>query len=191
MAFRFALAPILRLRQSIERQRTLGLQEANLRVSRAQQKLAELDRYLSDSAQADSAALAAAARPPNSSSLLYCVRICNASARNSSRTFASWNPAPEGAWQIPSGISGNARFSKPCVLASAACISRSSYAGSNKNSMPVICCNAGIIEIELEKLNREFEWPTFYRLVIAGLCPATLAASTRGNVPVSHAALSF
>jgi flagellar export protein FliJ len=59
MAFRFALAPILRLRQSIERQRTLGLQEANLRVSRAQQKLAELDRYLSDSAQADSAALAA------------------------------------------------------------------------------------------------------------------------------------
>jgi flagellar export protein FliJ len=59
MAFRFALAPILRLRQSIERQRTLGLQEANLRVSRAQQKLAELDRFLSDSAQADSAALAA------------------------------------------------------------------------------------------------------------------------------------
>jgi flagellar export protein FliJ len=59
MAFRFALAPILRLRQSIERQRTLGLQEANLQVSRAQQKLAELDRFLSDSAESDSAALVA------------------------------------------------------------------------------------------------------------------------------------
>jgi flagellar export protein FliJ len=59
MAFRFALAPILRLRQSVERQRTLGLQEANLQVSRAQQRLAELDRFLSDSAEADSAALVA------------------------------------------------------------------------------------------------------------------------------------
>jgi|SRR5208282_1379900 len=59
MPFRFALAPILRLRQSIERQRTLHLQEANLQVSRAQQKLAQLDRFLSDSLQSDSVALAA------------------------------------------------------------------------------------------------------------------------------------
>jgi flagellar FliJ protein len=59
MAFRFALAPILRLRQSIERQRTLRLQEANLQVSRAQQKLAELDRFLCGCAQSDAAALAA------------------------------------------------------------------------------------------------------------------------------------
>jgi flagellar FliJ protein len=59
MAFRFALAPLLRLRQGIERQRTLQLQEANLRVSRAQETLAQLDRYLSDSAQSDATALIA------------------------------------------------------------------------------------------------------------------------------------
>lgn len=59
MSFRFALAPLLRLRQSMERQRTLQLQQANLQVSRAQEALAKLDRFLSDSAQADSAGLAA------------------------------------------------------------------------------------------------------------------------------------
>jgi flagellar export protein FliJ len=59
MAFRFTLAPLLRLRQSVERQRTLKLQEANLHVSRAQEKLAQLERSLSDSAQSDSTALQA------------------------------------------------------------------------------------------------------------------------------------
>jgi flagellar export protein FliJ len=59
MSFRFALAPLLRLRQSIERQRTLQLQEANLRVSRAQEALAQLERYLSGSAQSDATALIA------------------------------------------------------------------------------------------------------------------------------------
>src|SRR5208283_4571872 len=59
MAFRFVLAPLLRLRQSIERQRALALQEANLKVSRAQETLAQLERFLSGSAQSDSAALAA------------------------------------------------------------------------------------------------------------------------------------
>jgi len=59
MPFRFALAPVLRLRQSIERQRTLALQAANLQVSRAQENLAQLDRFLSDSDQSDSAGLAA------------------------------------------------------------------------------------------------------------------------------------
>jgi flagellar FliJ protein len=59
MAFRFTLAPLLRLRQSIERQRTLKLQGANLHVSRAQEKLAQLERSLSDSAQSDSTALQA------------------------------------------------------------------------------------------------------------------------------------
>ncbi len=59
MAFRFTLAPLLRLRQSIERQRTVKLQEANLHVSRAQEKLAQLERFLSDSAQSDAAALRA------------------------------------------------------------------------------------------------------------------------------------
>ena len=59
MSFRFALAPLLRLRQSIERQRTLQLQEANLRVSNAREILAKLDRLLSESAQNDSAALSA------------------------------------------------------------------------------------------------------------------------------------
>lgn len=59
MSFRFVLAPILRLRQSIERQRVLQLQEANLQVSRAQETLSQLDRFLSDSGQSDSAALSA------------------------------------------------------------------------------------------------------------------------------------
>lgn len=59
MSFRFVLAPLLRLRQSIERQRTLQLQEASLQVARAQETLAQLDRSLCDSAQSDCAALAA------------------------------------------------------------------------------------------------------------------------------------
>jgi len=59
MAFRFTLAPLLRLRQSIERQRILKLQEANLQVSRAQEKLAQLERSLSEAAQSDAAALQA------------------------------------------------------------------------------------------------------------------------------------
>src|SRR5260370_16914888 len=59
MSFRFALAPLLRLRQSIERQRALQLQEANLQVSRAQETLAQLERFLSDSDQSESAGLTA------------------------------------------------------------------------------------------------------------------------------------
>ncbi|MGB7333024.1 MAG: flagellar FliJ family protein, partial [Terriglobales bacterium] len=51
--------PLLRLRQSIERQRTLQLQEANLQVSRARETMARLDRSLDDAAQSDSARLAA------------------------------------------------------------------------------------------------------------------------------------
>jgi flagellar export protein FliJ len=47
MAFRFALAPLLRLRQSVERQRTLRLQEASLQVSRAQEMLAQIDGSIS------------------------------------------------------------------------------------------------------------------------------------------------
>jgi flagellar export protein FliJ len=57
MPFRFALAPILRLRQSIERQRTLQLQEANLRVSRAQDTLAQMEGFLSRSAESEATAL--------------------------------------------------------------------------------------------------------------------------------------
>jgi flagellar export protein FliJ len=57
MAFRFALAPILRLRESVERQRTLELQKANLQVSRVQETLAQLDRFLRDSDQSDAKGL--------------------------------------------------------------------------------------------------------------------------------------
>jgi len=59
MPFRFTLAPLLRLRQSIERQRALQLQEANLQGSRAQETLAQLERFLSDSSQSESAGLTA------------------------------------------------------------------------------------------------------------------------------------
>ncbi len=58
MAFRFALAPLLRLRQSIERQRTLSLQDASLQLDRARETLARLESFLADSAVADSAGLA-------------------------------------------------------------------------------------------------------------------------------------
>lgn len=57
MPFRFALASILRLRQSIERQRTLQLQEANLKVTRAQQEVVQIDRFLANSDQSDLAML--------------------------------------------------------------------------------------------------------------------------------------
>jgi flagellar FliJ protein len=59
MAFRFALAPILRLRQSVERQSTLELQKANLQVSRARETLAQLDRFLRDADQFDARGLSA------------------------------------------------------------------------------------------------------------------------------------
>jgi flagellar export protein FliJ len=58
MAFQFALAPLLRLRRSIEHQRTLQLQEAVLRVAHARQTLDDLERFMSDAAQFDSAGLA-------------------------------------------------------------------------------------------------------------------------------------
>lgn len=58
MAFEFALAPLLRLRQSIERQRTLGLQQAALQVNRAEETLQRLERFLADSARSDAASLA-------------------------------------------------------------------------------------------------------------------------------------
>ena len=59
MPFRFALAPLLRLRQSIERQRTLQLQEANLQVSRARETLAQLDHCMAAAVQSDLTRLAA------------------------------------------------------------------------------------------------------------------------------------
>jgi flagellar export protein FliJ len=57
MAFRFALAPLLRLRQSIQRQRALQLQHASFQVFRAEETLTELGRFLSDSAQSDATSL--------------------------------------------------------------------------------------------------------------------------------------
>ncbi len=59
MAFQFALAPLLRLRQSIERQHTLQLQEAVLRVARARQTLTDLERFMNEMAQSDESGLAA------------------------------------------------------------------------------------------------------------------------------------
>jgi len=59
MAFRFALAPLLRLRRSIEHQRALALRKASLNVQRAREALAAVDRSLDDSSRADSRSLAA------------------------------------------------------------------------------------------------------------------------------------
>jgi flagellar export protein FliJ len=57
MAFRFALAPLLRLRRSLEHQRALALQRASFSLARAQDELAALERFLSKAATADSASL--------------------------------------------------------------------------------------------------------------------------------------
>jgi len=58
MPFRFTLAPLLRLRQSMERKQALRLQEANLAVAKAQDTLARLEQFLADAAQSDQASLA-------------------------------------------------------------------------------------------------------------------------------------
>ncbi|MFZ0481436.1 MAG: flagellar FliJ family protein [Terriglobales bacterium] len=54
MAFHFALEPILRLRQSLERQRAIALQRASMDVVRAEEALGRLDRVLDESAEEDS-----------------------------------------------------------------------------------------------------------------------------------------
>jgi flagellar export protein FliJ len=59
MAFHFALASVLRLRQSVERQRSLALQDAALQVARARETVARLDAYLTQSAIVDASSLAA------------------------------------------------------------------------------------------------------------------------------------
>jgi len=62
MAFHFALATLLRLRESIERQRALRLQEANLAVAEAEDRIMRLEQYLADSARFDAADLAGGRR---------------------------------------------------------------------------------------------------------------------------------
>ena len=62
MAFHFTLAPLLRLRQSIERQRALRLQNASLALARAQDSFEQLERFLAESAQSDSVSLSAGCR---------------------------------------------------------------------------------------------------------------------------------
>lgn len=57
MAFHFALAPLLRLRQSLERQRAMRLQEASLAVARAHETLSRIDQSLTDAARSDEAVL--------------------------------------------------------------------------------------------------------------------------------------
>ncbi|MGA9355728.1 MAG: flagellar export protein FliJ [Terriglobales bacterium] len=59
MAFHFALASVLRLRQSVERQRSLDLQDAALQVARARDAVARLNAHLTQSATADASSLAA------------------------------------------------------------------------------------------------------------------------------------
>lgn len=62
MAFRFPLAPLFRLRQSIERQRAISLLEANVAVSRMEDSLRQLSGFLANSAESDQASLGAGRR---------------------------------------------------------------------------------------------------------------------------------
>ena len=59
MPFRFALAPLLRLRQSLERQQAMRLSEASLAVVRAQELVSQMDRVLAESLRSRDAALRA------------------------------------------------------------------------------------------------------------------------------------
>lgn len=72
MSFRFPLAPLLRLRQSIEQQRALALREANVALVRSQDSLAQLDRFLAASAQADSTDLTGGRRAAELQFALLC-----------------------------------------------------------------------------------------------------------------------
>ena len=103
-----------------------------------------------------------------------------ASARNFSPISASSNSCASKRPANTIGHIANARCLKPCASASTAPTSRNNYAASNRNSMPPICCNAGIIAIESRQLNRATAWPDF-----AGLYPATLAASAFLSVLLS------
>jgi flagellar export protein FliJ len=57
MAFEFVLAPLLRLRQSVERQLMLTLQETALRLARERENVARLDRFLIDAEKVDADSL--------------------------------------------------------------------------------------------------------------------------------------
>jgi flagellar export protein FliJ len=57
MLFRFGLAPLLRLRQSLEQQQALRLGKAIAAVAGARETLAHLDQSLIDAARADESAL--------------------------------------------------------------------------------------------------------------------------------------
>jgi flagellar export protein FliJ len=57
MSFRFALAPLLRLRQSLERQRAMRLREAALALARVNEALSRTDRLIADTTQSDEASL--------------------------------------------------------------------------------------------------------------------------------------
>jgi len=62
MAFHFPLAPLMRLRESVKRQRALSLREATLKVVRAQETLTNLDHFLAASAASDEVDLRAGRR---------------------------------------------------------------------------------------------------------------------------------
>jgi len=62
MAFRFPLAPLLHLRESVERQSALSLREASLKVVRAQEMLVRLDQFLATSCAFDETGLRAGRR---------------------------------------------------------------------------------------------------------------------------------
>lgn len=53
MPFHFTLAPLLRLRQSVERQRALHLREASLRVTQMQERVEHVDRFLEECETSD------------------------------------------------------------------------------------------------------------------------------------------
>jgi flagellar export protein FliJ len=59
MAFHFSLAPVLRLRKSVERQRMLRFRAASLIAAQAAEQIAALDGYMNASLRADAEGLIA------------------------------------------------------------------------------------------------------------------------------------
>ena len=160
MAFRFALAPLLRLRQSIERQRTLVLQESALQLNQAQGALAQLERFLVDAATADESSLAVGCSAADFSSPAFPACSSDVSAFSSKKKSSAGKVFINERRRSTSEPFASAKYSILCECASGMHINRNRCGGSSRNSIPPIYCSAGAL------MAADFAGPN----------PATLAA---------------
>ena len=151
MSFRFALAPILRLRQSIERQRTLQLQESQSRRSPApEETLAQLERFLSESDQFEfGRARRRMQRRRTPVRFAFCARTCSTSARNSSAEIRKLELLRQkGTRRIPSGLSRTRSPRKLARPPAPRLPARAIAPPATGTGCGLTCCNAGIVAAE-------------------------------------------